>query len=426
MQVVVHNGSGIIGGSCVEVSTDTTRIIFDLGVPLTDEEGNKLDTRGITKKAVAQLREKRFLPPIRGILSTEQPSVDAIFISHSHLDHYGFLYLVNDKIPVYMSQGCKDLISVAHYFGQTDYDPERAIPIPPWKTVTIGDIKVTPYLVDHSAFDAFAFLIEADGKKVFYSGDFRGHGRKSILFKRMIENPPKQVDVLIVEGTNVSQKRKQVEEEEALAGELTGLFSREKRLILISLSRPNIDRLISVYKACRRTGKTFVIDPYTAYILYKLQRGKLKIPQFNWRNVRVFFAKSKHSSKLAKDKLLYRFKSSKISYGEIAKKKENIVIMDSCFVRERFAQKGLLKEAVLVYSQWEGYLAGVKGFWEKHNVEVVKIHTSGHVSPEHLKAFVRAINPAKIIPVHTLYPEKFRDIFGDKVVTLKDEEAIEV
>ncbi len=70
------------------------------------------------------------------------------------------------------------------------------------KPFTIGDIKITPYLVDHSAFDAYAFLIEGDGESYFYSGDFRAHGRKASLFNKLISNPPK-VDVLFMEGTTI-------------------------------------------------------------------------------------------------------------------------------------------------------------------------------------------------------------------------------
>ena len=57
--------------------------------------------------------------------------------------------------------------------------------------VEIGPFRVTPYLVDHSAFDAYSLLVEADGKRVFYSGDFRGHGRKGKLFEAMVTRPPK-------------------------------------------------------------------------------------------------------------------------------------------------------------------------------------------------------------------------------------------
>ena len=62
-----------------------------------------------------------------------------------------------------------------------------------------------PFLVDHSAFDAYALLVEADDKRVYYSGDFRAHGRKAALFERMIERPPKDIDVLLMEGTTIGR-----------------------------------------------------------------------------------------------------------------------------------------------------------------------------------------------------------------------------
>ena len=59
--------------------------------------------------------------------------------------------------------------------------------------------------MDHSAFDAHGFLVEAGGKSVFYTGDFRGHGRKRKLLDRLIKKPPK-VDALMMEGTLVGER----------------------------------------------------------------------------------------------------------------------------------------------------------------------------------------------------------------------------
>ena len=43
-------------------------------------------------------------------------------------------------------------------------------------TETVGDIRITPYFVSHSAADAHMFLIECDGITVLHTGDFRDHG----------------------------------------------------------------------------------------------------------------------------------------------------------------------------------------------------------------------------------------------------------
>jgi hypothetical protein len=39
------------------------------------------------------------------------------------------------------------------------------------------------------ATDAYAFLIEAEGKRLLYSGDLRSHGRKGQLFDNLIQRP---------------------------------------------------------------------------------------------------------------------------------------------------------------------------------------------------------------------------------------------
>jgi len=55
----------------------------------------------------------------------------------------------------------------------------------------------------HSAFDAHGFLVQAGEKSLFYTGDFRGHGRKSKLLDNLIVSPP-QVNALLMEGTLIS------------------------------------------------------------------------------------------------------------------------------------------------------------------------------------------------------------------------------
>ena len=50
-----------------------------------------------------------------------------------------------------------------------------------------------------------ALLLEADGQRPFHSGDFPSHGRRGRLFERLISDPPKNVDVLLMEGTTLGR-----------------------------------------------------------------------------------------------------------------------------------------------------------------------------------------------------------------------------
>ena len=62
------------------------------------------------------------------------------------------------------------------HFNGKYYDPVTAVP----------GFTVEPYSVDHSAYDAYMFLVEAadpaygNGKRVIlHTGDFRGHGSRA-------------------------------------------------------------------------------------------------------------------------------------------------------------------------------------------------------------------------------------------------------
>ena len=50
-------------------------------------------------------------------------------------------------------------------------------------------------------------LIEVHGKRILYSGDFRTHGRKSALTRRLMAAPPEKLDVLLMEGTNLGSDK---------------------------------------------------------------------------------------------------------------------------------------------------------------------------------------------------------------------------
>jgi ribonuclease J len=84
---------------------------------------------------------------------------------------------VGSDVPVYIGHVSLDLINATRIFLGKEIIASHFILINPWQPFTIEDtFKVYPYLMDHSSPEAFAFMIEVDGKRVFYSGDIRSTG----------------------------------------------------------------------------------------------------------------------------------------------------------------------------------------------------------------------------------------------------------
>jgi ribonuclease J len=428
MKLTIHRGTHEIGGSCIELATANTRILIDIGLPLVDEEGQSFKLGNYLDLSKAELVERKIAKDVPGLYKEDidiKPP-DAILISHSHPDHYGLLPFVKPQIPLYLSEGCLELMKATYYFRGLDPISETVEIIEHQKVISISDFQITPYLVDHSGFDAYAFLIEAEGKRIFYSGDFRGHGKKSTLFDRFIATPPKDIDYLIMEGTGIEGKDCDYEKEEELRDRLVTIFKQKKGLIFFGCSSQNIDRISSLYSACRRSGRTLVLDPYTVYLLDVLRTRAPSIPQFDFKDIRVFFTSDSNTRRLADDKTLYKYKNSKITYDEIENKKDSLVVKQSYGIRKAFAKKGYIEGSTLIYSMWSKYFENEKPFWDEYGISPMHVHTSGHAGVQQLKKFASALNPATIIPVHTLSPAKFPEHFGSKVKMLSDGKPTEL
>jgi len=430
MQLIIHRGTQEIGGSCVELRADKSRLLIDLGMPLVNEKKEPFDSKALEGKSLGELKKQKLLPEIKGLYKDEEKQIDAILISHSHLDHYGFLKYVHPDIPIYMSKGAERMVKISDIFTPNKVGSVNAQTIDKGKKVKIGDFVITPYLVDHSAVDARAFLIEEEGKRVFYSGDFRGHGRKSVLFEDMVNNPPEDIDCLLMEGSMLGRDEQLYENEDKVQAKIAKILKKAENITFLFTSSQNIDRLVSAYKACLSADSIFVIDIYTAFILDNLRKVSTHIPQFDWKNIRVKFF-SYHADILAETgyrALLYVYNRSKIDKFELNRKKNKILML----ARDNSIFPNILKNidnpegATIIYSMWEGYLTDkFRQYCDKKGLTIEQVHTSGHATSEDLQCFAKALDPKTLIPIHTFEATQYPELFKN-VKILKDGEPFDI
>jgi len=426
-QIIIHRGAHTIGGSCIEINHNGCRIILDAGMPLMDKNGEEIDEKKFKHPSI----ENGIMPDVEGLYKDQTPDVDAVLISHAHMDHYGLLDHIHPSIPVYLSKGSRALIDIGKIFypdiNKTLFENFKILEH--WKPVNIGPFKITSYLVDHSAYDASSFLIETDNKKVFYSGDFRGHGRKRVLLERMIKKPIKDIDCMLMEGTTLNGGHKDIfENETEVEKGLCNIFTNQKDISFITASGSNIDRLVTIYRAAMACRKTLVLDLYTYYVLDKLKKLSPKLPPHQNDHIRIYYI-HKHAQDivdcLGKD-LLYKYKSRKIEREEIVKNRNEMVLKLPVSAMGRIINEltphKALDNVKFIYSMWPGYLekdSYYNDFCNKYQTELVKVHVSGHAYFEDLKRLANALNPKMLVPVHTLCGDDFSNHF-DNVVRMDD------
>ncbi len=400
MEVIIHRGTKEIGGTCIRLSSGHTSILLDYGKPL----------------------QKDYTPT-----DITDRSIDAVIISHAHQDHYGLIDQLPGAVPVYTSRLNRTLINTPCYFsGEKPYDGNFRL-FRNRQTFKIGPFKITPQLIDHSSPDAYAFVIEAEGKKIFYPGDFRAHGRKGILFKKLLQHPPENVNLMFMEGTMFGRQQEKKVTEKNVENGIYNVLKNSSTLNFLIASGQNIDTIVSAYRAAVRSGKILVVDPYTAFILYSMKEVSPSMPQPDWDNIKVLHRGRGGDHKV---NIMRGFQDFFGDFGIFISRADIKLIVNDL---KKYPGKYILKVPdsfilpicrnldlsgpTVIYSLWTGYLQ------KEYNDNYQKltrlqretdfhiIHSSGHALLDDLQKLAAAVKPDKLVPIHTEYAADYSDYF---------------
>jgi len=420
----------------LEISSGESRIVIDIGMPLVEETGERFDSRICKTLSPSELIAKKILPDIRGIYKSDNGDrpIDGMFISHPHIDHYGLYSFLRDDTHYYVGKYAKKLIDLTALFLDFSGNINKCTYLESGSKIEVGNFTVTPYLMDHSAFDAYAFLVECEGRKILYSGDFREHGRKGGAFRHFLRNVPQNIDALLLEGSLVGSERSITKTEEDIEDDIIETIKNTDTIVFGVSSSQNIDRLVSFFKAARRTNRLFVIDVYTANILSEIGMKTIPHPSKNYANIRVYYPRSicDKLARLERKELMYRFRPYKITKEEISENLDKVVMMVRMSMVSELALINGIEGAPVIYSMWSGYLEDNSSkrfmdFMDEQNMKLIKHHTSGHANVETLEKVAKRTKPKMIIPIHTFNPDIYAGIFpSEKVMQGNDGEVITI
>ena len=379
MQILVHRGANQIGGCITEIRSKNTRIIIDVGAELPGSSPSKK----------TPVKVKEITSGCNGVL-----------ITHYHGDHIGEYKNVADGVKVNMGVQAKEVFLILQeklsenpdYSGVTKEDVEKVrnfIPRYQGKKFKIGNMTITPIRTDHSAFDSYMYLIEADGERILHTGDYRTHGAVGKGTPKVLNAivAKDKLDALIIEGTLLARPDENVISEFELQRKATEIIKQSK-YVFILCSSTNIDRIAAFYHANKSVGsKLFVHDEFQDRILkYVTKSSRSRTSYYDFSDAKNYSGEIYNQMKDDGFCLLLR-ESMLVRGGSLAKLMKSADFKDSLFI----------------YSQWKGYIKG-----NKRNKDLVKampknyeyLHTSGHATERTLIDTCNLVKPGVIIPIH--------------------------
>lgn len=468
LRIKIHRGTHQIGGCATEIECDGERILIDLGanLPGSNEQENISDSK-LIDSVFGVNRERHF---------------DAILFSHYHGDHYGLYKEIPQEIiqktPMYIGSCAKQILSIVTSYidinsekkgrdiidGMKEYDRGH-------KICELKKMKITPFTVDHSALDAYMFLIEADGKSILFTGDFREHGianERGQLWRVLEKYVGIHIDILITEGTMLSRTNKADENEpddnivqtEAELGQKAAEYFDSKKYNFVIVSSTNLDSIMEFYQNTP-DNKLFICDQYQAKVLMTAMenRGK-EFTQYRSKkessglykkiciigNVNNYVYRSlQKRGEALRNKGLPQVYFKRIEDNDIGDNGFVMLVRPNRFFSTngpsrfeslfQFYRHNCKEQVNLIYSMWKGYLNGDK---EDKDItrfidgfEYIPLHTSGHAYVETIQKLLKKTEPRIIIPMHTEMADEFGKMeefkqYSDRVKVLQDGEEMQI
>lgn len=279
------------------------------------------------------------------------------------------------------------------------------------KRVTRGPFGITAFQVDPSVRDASAILVDADGVSALYVGDLRAG-----ILEKLLLAPPPHVDLLLMEGATIGSATNAdgFPTETDFEDQFVAAFRQTQGMSLVWCSPQNIERIVTIYRACLRTNRQFIVDRATADML-RTTVVPVAVPREVWEGIRVFAPPSERRH--VRRGTAADGEAPGITVSDLGEAAAGSVVLFKPSMMADLEQTNRLGSARLVFSMWSGYLEyehsnTVLEWLERHNIPLDQFHTAGHAAIIELVELRRAFSAAPVVPIGR-HPERFGVLFGN-------------
>lgn len=432
------SGTDTVGGVQVLLRSDTSAVVFDLGVVRNPGivRGSVLFHEAMPPRSsceLADLLRAGMAPTVEGLydpallpdgarattarlrepgrLLASAPVADlrgrevAVFASHLHEDHTELLRFVDPSVPVLMSDTGARLHRALAHAGTMPTYRATVRPMTEREPYRVGDITVTALPVDHDVPGSSGLLLEVGGCRVAYTGDWRAHGNHPDLmdaFARRCHG----VDVLLTEastaGAPAAANAAQIGEPE-IGPWVAGQLADTSGTLYIVLHGRNLERHEAVRRCAVEAGRTMVVSPRMARTWVEAEAA----------GVRIVDSSAGTAAWDIDDGVTLPGWISRVSPAQVRDEPDRWVAELPTRLRPLLLDVGAGPGDTLVHLNGHPYGPGDTGWmvlqtWTaRMGIRLAAASSHGHALPDALAHFVETVRPGLVVPVHTNAPELF-------------------
>jgi len=383
-------GAGEVGGSSHLLDFGRTRVLVDAGI--------RPDGRGIIAPAFQEIE-----------------GLDAVVVTHAHLDHCGALpLLVRDQpdVPIYCTPPSARLIAAAlndHAAmggGLSGGAPlsevkKRLSPVPFGQPVQVGDARVTLTESGH-ILGAASVLFQTGSATVFHTGDISLEDHFSIPSARLPDI--EDIDLLIMEATLADQKPQPFSESVRTMIEVINETTVEREGIVL-IPTYALGQAQEIILGLKHYGKEYGLDRNvfiyvdgsvvtTSERLYAEQLGYMK-PYLQHTDPRELFFGENIRAVANDDKARERILSNPCA---IIASPVTMQGGASAFYRRRLQDDPT--NAVILPSNAQASYGASRAPGEEEGWQVEKVNFAAHCTQEDLLDITGKLKPRQIILIH--------------------------
>ena len=412
-----YGGVNEIGGNKILLQDRDIKVFFDFGMSFALKK-QYYSPPFLSPRSEKSLKELGILPKIEGIYTDEKsPEIDAVLLSHAHMDHSAYISFMNREIPVYCGETTKIVLQALSEMRRADFEFNvEGLTFKPFRTgdhIAIDHLEIEPIHVDHSVPGAYGFIIYTTNGAVVYTGDFRAHGAKPEMTSDFVKKAKDAEPVVVItEATNMTGAS--VSSEGEVENKLNSIVKQADGIVLADFAYTDIDRLNSFYQIAKKNGRCLAVSLRQAYLLNALRRDKgLSIPDLSDENL-LIFRKSKKTKESWENQLMEQYPDKIKIASDVSKQQCKAVLAMSFYDLEELVEIKPEPGSCYILSASEPFNEEMEIDFERlvnwlrrYGLPQYHVHVSGHVMPLQLKNILKEMNPKRIFPVHTEHVDLF-------------------